>query len=138
MSNDDKMALKEWRLSHPDEFGQSKRKVIDSRKGGNSQSKRQKSNNYNSSIKAQIQSVTDKLLNAKLKDLDGEKSKKVSFKVSEANAEAWIEEAMKKINEKNGSVGAVTVKELMKEVHAAPQGINATISSKKPPKSQKK
>ena len=78
------------------------------------------------------------MLNAKLKDLDGDKSKKVSFKVSEANAEAWIEEAMKKINEKNGSVGTVTVTELMKEVHAAPQGIKVTISSKNLLKSQKK
>ena len=31
-----------------------------------------------------------KLLNAKLKYLDGDKSNKVSFKISEANAEAWI------------------------------------------------
>ena len=45
-------------------------------------------------------------------------SKKVSFKVSEANAEALIEETIKKLNEKNDDVGAVTTKELMKEVCA--------------------
>ena len=133
-----KTSLKEWRLSHPDEFGQSKKIVLGARQGNNKQSKREKRKNNDNGAKAQIQSVTGKLSNVKLKELDGDESKKVSFKVSEANAEAWIEEAMKKINEKNGSVGTVTVTELMKEVHAAPQGIKATISSKKPPKSQKK
>ena len=53
--------------------------------------------NYDRNVKAQIQSVTDKLLNAKLKDLDVDKSKKVSFKVSEANDEALIEETMKRL-----------------------------------------
>ena len=40
LSIDDKAALKDWRLSHTDEFGQSKRKVVDARKGGNHQRKR--------------------------------------------------------------------------------------------------
>ena len=62
-------------------------------------------------IKAQIQSVTQKFSNSKLKDLNSDKPKKVSFKVSEANDEAWIEETIKKLNEKNGSMGAVTMKE---------------------------
>ena len=78
------------------------------------------------------------MFNAKLKEIDGDKSKKVSFKVSEANAEAWIEETMKKINKKNVSVGAASMQEFMKEVHTAPQGIKATINGKKPSKSQKK
>ena len=109
MSIDDKKALKELWVSHPDEFGQSKRKIIEALKGGNRQRKRHKRNKYDRNIKAQIHSVTDKLLNTKLKDLDGDSSKKVKFKVSEAISEAWIEEAIKKIKEKNGSVGAVTV-----------------------------
>ena len=46
---------------------------------------------------------------AKLKEIDGNNSKKVSFKVSEANAKAWVEETMMKINQKNGSVGTVYV-----------------------------
>ena len=141
MSIDDKIALKEWRESHPDEHEQSKRKLIDSRKGGNNQRKRQIGNKHDGNIRAQIQSVACKLLNAKLNNLDGDSTnkviKKVKFKVSEANAEAWIEELINKIAEKDGSVGTLTVAKLMKEVHTVPQGIKVTISDKKTLESQK-
>ena len=125
-------------MSHPDEFGQSKKRFLDTRKGRNHQRKFQKRKNFNNDTKAQIQCVKEKLFNAKLKEIDGDKSKKVFFKVSEANAEAWVEETMKKINKKNGSMGAASMQEFMKEVHAVPQGIKVTIDGKKPSKSQKK
>ena len=51
LSIDDKTALKEWRLSYPDEFGQSKRKIIDARKGGNHKRKRHKGNKHDRNIK---------------------------------------------------------------------------------------
>ena len=78
------------------------------------------------------------MFKSKLKEIDDDKSKKVSFKVNEANSEAWVEETMKKIKEKNGSVGVSSTQELTKEVHAAPQGIKITINDKKPQTSQKK
>ena len=59
---EDKNALKEWRSSHSDEFGQSKKRVLDSRKGNNKQRKRQKRNNDNSNdIKTQIHHVAEKI-----------------------------------------------------------------------------
>ena len=72
LSVEDKTSLKEWRLSHPDEFGQSKKRVLDARQGNTKQSKRHKRNNYSNGVKYQIQSVTGKLSNVKLKELDGD------------------------------------------------------------------
>ena len=70
--------------------------------------------------------------------LDVDYSKKIFFKVSESNAEAWGEDTTKKMNEKNGSVGTVSMQELTKEVNSALQGIQATINGNKPSKPQKK
>ena len=44
---------------------------------------------------------------------------------------------MNEIKAKHGSVGAVTVSDMIKEFHSAPQGIKSVIKSKYP-KSQKK
>ena len=65
------------------------------------------------------------------------KHKKISFAASESDAKDWVEEAMNKIKSKHGSVGAVTVSDMMKEVHSAPQCIKIFIKSKSP-KCQKK
>ena len=54
-----------------------------------------KNNNNDSGVKAQIQSVTNKLINARIIEINNEGTKNVSFKVSEANAESWAEEATK-------------------------------------------
>ena len=90
LSVDDKTALREWRLSHPDEFCQSKKRVLDTRKSGNRQHKRQKRNNFNnnSEIKPHIQAVTNSLINARIVEINKDDTKKVSFKVSDVNAEA--------------------------------------------------
>ena len=89
-------------------------------------------------MNAHIQSVATKLINEKMKNVTIDNTtKKVSFTASDADAEAWVEEAMNKIKAKHGSVGAVTVSDMMKEVHSAPQGIKSVIKSKSS-KSQKK
>ena len=67
MSVEEKTALKEWRLFYLDEFGQSKKRILDSRKGNDEQRKCQQRNNYDNDVQAQIQSGTEKLFNAKLK-----------------------------------------------------------------------
>ena len=87
--------------------------------------------------KPRFKQLQKKLINAIVSKINNNDSKKVSFKVSEANAEAWDEEAMKKINKKNGSAGTTTMQEIMKEVHVEPQGIKVTINGKKTSKSQK-
>ena len=61
---------------------------------------------FNDEIKDQIQLVIDKFLKIRLKDVDGDDSKKVSFKEDEANSKAWNEEAFKKLSKTNGSMGA--------------------------------
>ena len=89
-------------------------------------------------MNAHIQSVATKLINDKLKDMTIDNTtKKISFAASDADAEAWVEEAMNKIKAKHCSVGAVTVSDMMKEVLSAPQGIKSVIKSKSS-KSQKK
>ena len=115
LSNEDTSVLREWRLSNPKEFGQSKKRTLDALTGRNgNQHKHQKRNNFNNDIKAQIQSVTDIPFKAKLKEIDGDDAKKVSFKVDEANDEAWAEETVKKINNKKGSMSAATMEEMIK------------------------
>ena len=68
-------------------------------------------------MKAHIQVVTNKLINARTSEINKDDTKKVYFKVSEANAEAWVEETMKKINEKNGLAGKLKL--VLKSSHFA-------------------
>ena len=78
------------------------------------------------------------MINEKIKDITYHNiTKKNAFAASEADAEAWFEEAMNNVKSKHGSVGALTVSTVMKEVHSAPQGIKIIIKSKSP-KSHKK
>lgn len=44
----------------------------------------------------------------------------MSFKVDKDNAKAWVEDAVKKKSNNNGSVGAAFEEETMKDVHYMP------------------
>ena len=54
-------------------------------------------------------------INSRESEINKDGTKKVSFKASEASSEAWVEEIMKKINEKNGSAGSVSKQEMTSE-----------------------
>ena len=139
MSAHDETAPREWQLFHPNEFSQSNKRVLGTQNEEiiNANVTKEIILTMTLTSKPRFKQLQKKLINAIVSKINNNDSKKVSFKVSEANAEAWDEEAMKKTNKKNGSAGTTTMQEIMKEVHVEPQGIKVTINGKKTSKSQK-
>ena len=73
---------------------------------GNQRKTEKRNNNDNDDIKAQTQSVTEIFLKTHLKYIDSDDAKNSLFKTDETNAIVWVEETLKKLINKNGSVGA--------------------------------
>ena len=91
LSNKDKSVLREWHLVSPTEFGQSKKRVLDTKKGGKGRpckNKKKHDNNVNDDLKVHVQSASDKVIKSDLKNIIINDKKEVTLKLDEASTKA--------------------------------------------------
>ena len=138
LSIEDNKTLRDWIASNPEEFGQSKKIVLNTLRDNKNKRQNQDNHKKNSDMNDHVQSVAIKLIDEKIKEIDNDNTtKKFRFTAREIDAKAGVEKNMNKIKSKHGFVGSVTVRSMMEEVHSVPQGIKSVIKSKSP-KPQKK
>ena len=104
LSNKYMSLLREWCLSNPTEFGQSKKRILDTKKRGKGRSHERQNNhekNINGNLKVNIQSVRDEVIDLRLKEIDSNNKKQVSFKLDEANVNSLLEDTIKNLSKNN-------------------------------------